>query len=97
MTSPPTFKAGDLVQVTRQASVQFVRPFLFRVIRVLDLPTFDGWVWLDGYQLNGRGDAVTRRSIFVQPTGLRKQRSVTPAPAPRRPARSAAPARQPDP
>jgi hypothetical protein len=83
-----TLRAGELVEVTREASVQFVRPFLFRVIRVLDLVTYDGWVWLDGYQLNAKGDAVARRSIFVQPAGLRRPRTV-PAPAPRRPTRSA--------
>jgi hypothetical protein len=43
---------------------------LFRVIRVHDWPTYDGWAWLDGYQLNGAGDAVERRSIFVQLKGL---------------------------
>jgi hypothetical protein len=75
--------AGDLVLVTRAASVQFVTPIMFRVIRVLDWVTFDGWVWLDGYQLDKKGNAVARRSIFVQPAGLRvQQRSSTP----RRPA-----------
>ncbi|BCL13527.1 hypothetical protein [Micromonospora sagamiensis] len=82
-------RAGDLVEVTRAASVQFVHPFLFRVIRVLDWVTYDGWVWLDGYQLDRKGDAVARRSIFVQPAGLRVRRSV-PAPTPRRSTRSAA-------
>jgi hypothetical protein len=58
---------------------------LFRVIRVHDWPTYDGWAWLDGYQLNAAGDAVERRSIFVQLPGLqpgsltRNQRSATPA------------------
>jgi hypothetical protein len=45
---------------------------LFRVIRVHDWPTYDGWVWLDGYELNAAGDAVERRSIFVQVNGLRQ-------------------------
>lgn len=67
-------RAGDLVQVTRAASVQFVTPIMFRVIRVLDRVTYDGWIWLDGYQLNARGNAVARRSIFVQPAGLVVQR-----------------------
>jgi hypothetical protein len=58
--------------VTRAASVQFVEPLLFRVIRVHDWPTYDGWVWLDGYELNAAGDAVERRSIFVQVNGLRQ-------------------------
>jgi hypothetical protein len=42
------------------------------VIRVHDWPTYTGWVWLDGYQLNAAGDAVERRSIFVQTEGLRR-------------------------
>jgi hypothetical protein len=53
---------------------------LFRVIRVHDWPTYDGWVWLDGYELNSSGDAVERRSIFVQSGGLRQ---VGQAPDPR--------------
>lgn len=63
-------KAGDVLRVTRAASVQFAEPLLFRVIRVHDWPTYDGWAWLDGYQLNSAGDAVERRSIFVQVKGL---------------------------
>lgn len=65
-------RCGDVLHVTRAASVQFLRPILFRVIRVLDLPTFDGWIWLDGYELNATGEAVSRRSIFVQRVGLRQ-------------------------
>jgi hypothetical protein len=63
-------KSGDVLRVTRKASVQFVEPILFRVIRLHDWPTYDGWAWLDGYQLNNAGDAVSRRSIFVQLAGL---------------------------
>ncbi|MFF0316517.1 hypothetical protein ACFYPH_18035 [Micromonospora sp. NPDC005252] len=69
-------KAGDLLILGREASGQFIRPIRFRVIRVLDWITYDGWVWLDGYQLDDRGDAVARRSIFVMEEGLRS------APAP---------------
>lgn len=81
-------RSGDVLNVTRAASVQFAKPILFRVIRVHDWPTYNGWVWLDGYQLNSSGDAVDRRSIFVQITGLqhlrptpmrRNQRPITPA------------------
>lgn len=64
-------RSGDVLQVTRDASVQFADPILFRVIRVHDWPTYDGWVWLDGYELNGSGEAVERRSIFVKISGLR--------------------------
>jgi hypothetical protein len=72
-------RSGDVLEVTRAASVQFARPLLFRVIRVHDWPTYDGWVWLDGYELNAAGDAVERRSIFVQVDGLR-QVGITPYP-----------------
>jgi len=70
-------KAGDLVHVTRAASVQFLKPILFRIIRVLDdwtRTTYDGWCWLDGYELDSKGDAVARRSIFVQPAKLQTPR-----------------------
>jgi hypothetical protein len=63
-------KSGDVLRVTKTASVQFSQPLLFRVIRVHDWSTYDGWAWLDGYQLNASGDAVERRSIFVQLSGL---------------------------
>ncbi|MBO4204559.1 hypothetical protein [Micromonospora echinofusca] len=75
---PP--RSGDVLHVTRAASVQFVKPILFRVIRILDWVTYDGWVWLEGYELNPTGEAVSRRSIFVQLAGLRTLRS---APEPR--------------
>ena len=58
--------------MTRAASVQFAAPMLFRVIRVHDWSTYDGWAWLDGYELNTSGDAVDRRSIFVQVSGLQR-------------------------
>jgi hypothetical protein len=70
-------RSGDVLQVTRAASVQFAEPLVFRVIRVHDWPTYDGWIWLDGYELDAAGDAVERRSIFVQLAGLRQLRSPT--------------------
>ncbi|BCJ62236.1 hypothetical protein [Micromonospora endophytica] len=51
--------------------MQFTAPILFRLIRVLDRPTYHGWIWLEGYQLDNRGDAVERRSVFVMKAGLR--------------------------
>lgn len=65
-------KSGDVLRVTRAASVQFNEPLLFRVIRVHNWSTYDGWAWLDGYQLNSAGEAVERRSIFVQVRGLQR-------------------------
>ncbi|TDB99206.1 hypothetical protein E1091_07125 [Micromonospora fluostatini] len=74
-------RSGDVLHVTRAASVQFLRrPIMFRVIRVHDWPTYDGWLWLDGYELDATGDAVSRRQIYVQAVGLRQLRA---APEPR--------------
>ncbi|GAA3758400.1 hypothetical protein GCM10022225_49710 [Plantactinospora mayteni] len=75
-------RAGDLVYVGRSASVQFggTSAFLFRVIRVDNHPTYYGWAWLDGYQLDGSRNAVTRRQIYVQAAGLRRVPKV-PAPS----------------
>ncbi|MGC4806653.1 hypothetical protein [Micromonospora sp. DT233] len=65
--------AGDLLHLTSAASVQFGKPILFRLIRVMtDRITYDGWIWIEGYQLDEKGDAVARRELFVQPAGLRK-------------------------
>ncbi|WKU08046.1 hypothetical protein [Micromonospora sp. HUAS LYJ1] len=75
----------DLVDVGRAAGVQFVRPIRCRVVRVLDWITYDGWCWLDVYQLDAREDAAVRRSIFVRPAGLAM---VRPAPVPRAPSRA---------
>ncbi|GIF06359.1 hypothetical protein [Actinoplanes siamensis] len=76
-------RSGDVLAITRLASVQFAEPFQFRVIRVhSDWTTYQGWIWLDGYQLNSAGDAVERRSIFVQIHGLRWVGDAT-APRPR--------------
>ena len=64
-------RSGEVIRVTRAASIQFAAaPLLFRVIRVHDWSTYDGWAWLDGYELNAVGEAVDRRSIFVQVGGL---------------------------
>ena len=71
-------RSGDVLRVTRAASVQFTTPMLFRVIRVHDWSTYNGWAWLDGYELNGAGDAVERRSIFVQLDGLQQAQAAPP-------------------
>ncbi|MFD6771045.1 hypothetical protein [Micromonospora tulbaghiae] len=64
------------------ASVQFISPIFFRVIRVLGWRTYDGWLWLEGYQLNIKGDAVARRAISVQQAGLRPVRRMGLRPSP---------------
>ena len=72
-----TVSAGDVVIVGRAASVQFAGRlgFAFRVVAVDARPTYAGWVWLDGYQLDGRGRAVARRRIFVRLAGLGRTRA----------------------
>lgn len=69
----PLPRSGDVVYLGPAANVQFAgdRGFFLRVIRVHDWQTYDGWIWLDGYQLDQRGEAVERRSVFVQIAGLR--------------------------
>lgn len=69
---PP--EPGHEVWITRNASVQFARQpsFVFRVISVCPQPTYPGWVWLTGYQLDGQGHAVARREIYVRLAGLRR-------------------------
>jgi len=59
-------KAGDVLHLTRAASPQFVRPIFFRLIKVrTELHTYAGWIWLDGYQLDERGEATARRELYV--------------------------------
>lgn len=81
LAEQPGLQPGDVVSVGRAASVQFAgdRGFNFRVIHVDDRQTYTGWAWLEGYQLNSTGDAVERRSIFVQRAGLRPERPPVPS------------------
>ncbi|MFD0819345.1 hypothetical protein [Micromonospora zhanjiangensis] len=36
----------------------------------MDDNTYDGWVWLTGYELDAEGNAVERREVYVQLAGL---------------------------
>ncbi|MFG1885461.1 hypothetical protein [Micromonospora sp. NPDC049102] len=62
-----------MLHVGNDASVQFSgdRALIFRVIKVCDRPTYEGWVWLTGYSTDRAGKAVDRREIYVQRAGLR--------------------------
>ncbi|MEU7998598.1 hypothetical protein AB0B83_25160 [Micromonospora sp. NPDC049060] len=65
-------KPGDVLHLTRAASPQFARPIFFRLIKVRkDLYTYDGWTWLDGYQLDEKGDASARREVYVLKAGIK--------------------------
>ncbi|MGW1059815.1 hypothetical protein [Micromonospora rubida] len=73
-------KAGDVLHITAACSVQFTKPVMFRLIKVRhDLVTYDHWIWLDGYQLDAKGEAAARREIFVLRAGLTVQRRTAPA------------------
>lgn len=73
-------RGGDVLFIGRAASVRFsgANAFNFRVIRVDDKPTYDGWLRLEGYVLGPHGDAIERRSVFVQLAGLRPAHPPTP-------------------
>lgn len=70
---------GDVVLVTGKASCQFDgrQAMTFRIVRVLDIPTYAGWAWIDGYQLDQQGDAGEYRSIYVRLAGLELARPRT--------------------
>lgn len=57
-----------VVWIDRRASVQFAatEPFRLRIVRTEPASTCDGWLWLDGYQLDTHGEAVARRKILVR-------------------------------
>ncbi|WP_431906414.1 hypothetical protein [Micromonospora carbonacea] len=83
-------RAGDVLHITAACSVQFTNPMMFRLIKARhDLVTYDHWIWLDGYQLDAKGEAVARREIFVLWAGLTVQRPA----APTQPRRSVSDAR----
>ncbi|MFI0794148.1 hypothetical protein ACH4OY_15900 [Micromonospora rubida] len=67
----------------RFSPVQFIRPIMFRLIKVrTDLITYDGWTWIEGYELDAKGDAVARRELFVLREGIRRMNRPTgPTPA----------------
>ncbi|WFE37710.1 hypothetical protein [Micromonospora sp. WMMD998] len=64
-------RAGDVLHLTRVASPQFARPIRVRLIRMLDWTTYDGWLWVDVYQLGPDGNATARRSLFMRRAGVR--------------------------
>ncbi|WP_431895305.1 hypothetical protein [Micromonospora haikouensis] len=85
---PADLRPGAVLRLDGCASPQFggERTLMLRLVSVSDQPTYAGWVWLTGYQLDGRGDAVARREVYVQRGGLHVQRPAPP-PAPVQPRR----------
>ncbi|MDG4805976.1 hypothetical protein O7634_04310 [Micromonospora sp. WMMD1120] len=81
---PGDLKPGDLLLIGEACSVQFAgdRALRLRLVSVDPRPTYQGWVWLTGYALNGRDVAVDKREVFVLHAGLRVLR---PAPGSSKP------------
>ncbi|WP_344132896.1 hypothetical protein [Luedemannella flava] len=75
-TTGEELRAGDVVRVDGDASVQFAdgRGFALRLTSVEPRDRLSRWCWISGYVLNKRGDAVDRRTIYVQWAGLRRVR-----------------------
>ena len=100
---PSTIAPGREYRLGREASVQFSCTELrFRVIKVLPREWDDGWRWVVGYALSpATGEAVERRELFLQESGVKLwvpdepppliTRTVKPAPAPEPARRSSAP------
>lgn len=65
-------RPGDLVRLTEHASVQFAgaRAVRLLVTGVDPRPTYEGWLWLTGYTVDDKGEAVESRQVFVQAAGL---------------------------
>ncbi len=63
--------AGESLRLDQVCSPQFVRPIMVRVVGVLDRPTYPGWVWVEGYELDASGDALRRRQLFIRHDGTR--------------------------
>ncbi|MEU8371653.1 hypothetical protein AB0C22_00840 [Micromonospora sp. NPDC048894] len=80
----PRLRGGDLIHLTREASPQFVRPITVRMIRELpDRHTYDGWTWIEAYELGPDGLARRRRELYVRRAGVRW---IPPTPSARTPA-----------
>ncbi|WP_243706144.1 hypothetical protein [Micromonospora sp. KC721] len=71
---------GDLLIVDGAASVQFAgnRALRLRVVSVGADEPYPGWLWLTGYVLDRRDQAVAKREIYVQLSGLRLAAHVDP-------------------
>jgi hypothetical protein len=80
---------GDVVLITKQASVQFavVPAFWFVVYRVEPPLAFPDMCWIHGAVLDTIGEATERRSLYVRQRGLLISADTT-MPGPRTASRS---------
>lgn len=63
-------RVGQILRLTRAASPQFIEPIVVLVRRVVEWTTYEGWIWLDVYQLGPDGHAVEERRLFLRLAGL---------------------------
>jgi hypothetical protein len=61
------------VHIGPECSPQFSgnRQLHVRVVSVDARPTYPGWIWLTGYVLGPKGDAIDKRELYVQAAGVR--------------------------
>ncbi|MGW3888868.1 hypothetical protein ACWD69_09275 [Micromonospora chokoriensis] len=64
---------GTVVLVGAACSVQFsgCRELRVRVASVDERTNYPGWIWLTGYVLGPKGQAVDKRELYVQAAGLK--------------------------
>ncbi|WP_018353545.1 hypothetical protein [Longispora albida] len=62
---------GDVVRLTKAASPQFGSPLVLRLTKISERrSSVSGWAWIEGYQLDTAGQAITKRTVFVNLAGI---------------------------
>lgn len=81
-----SLRPGAVLLLTGEASPQFrSRAMTLRLVSVLPHVTYDGWVWLSGYEIDQRGRAVDKREVYVRRAGLRVIQAAPMSAGPARP------------
>jgi hypothetical protein len=70
ITGPSDLQPGDVLLIGPAASPKFTEPFRLRLHAVVERLAPPGWCFVDGDVLDERGNAIQRRTIFVQVRGL---------------------------
>ncbi|MFI6784926.1 hypothetical protein [Micromonospora sp. NPDC050276] len=71
----------DVVLIGAACSVQFSgdRALMLRLVSIGETDPYNDWIWINGYVLDTKGLATTKRELYVLRTGLRIQRRTAPA------------------